>query len=134
MGAFLAGGLLAARPASANVGDKLSVAHTEVELTSAGQSLRYYAHDGLREYVGDDGKVYAITWKTPAPPSVESLLGPYLAEYQAALQKPHPSSHGFVLVKTPHVTVVKTVHARLAAGSIHLPAHMPKGTTIHDLP
>ena len=38
----------------------------------------------IKEYVGADGIVYAVTWHGPRPPDLITLLGKYFPEYSAA--------------------------------------------------
>jgi hypothetical protein len=47
----------------------------------------------IREYLGTDGKVFAVTWGGPKNPNLTQLLGNYYQEYQTALDSPtniHP--------------------------------------------
>jgi hypothetical protein len=132
-GALLLGGSLVARPAQAALGEKISEKETQALAIPAGPTLRVREHDGVREYVGDDGKVFAFRWRRAMAPDLDTLLGSYLPAYQAAVQKHRPMSRTVYVIRTPELVVSKLMHGHVVSGVAYLPAQLPKGVTVDAL-
>jgi hypothetical protein len=82
----------------------------------------------IREYVANNGQVFAVSWKGPFKPDLRNLLGPYFAAFQnapRAVQARHSRTQS--LVATPEVVVHSAGRPRAFAGIAWLPALVPAG-------
>src|SRR6185437_9065626 len=57
------------------------------QMSTLAVTFNEYAQDTqtVREYVGPDGKVYAVTWAGPKRPDLSTLIGTYFPEYSKAI-------------------------------------------------
>ena len=83
----------------------------------------------VSEYVGHSGTVFAVTWRGPTPPDVETLLGTYFKQYRVAADTGAPSPLGLHAssVRAKNVTVETAGHMGLMWGRAYLPAALPAG-------
>lgn len=137
----LAAGLAA--PAFAGLGgDATSV---EADRASLKGALRVSAKTGftmheiesssgilLHEYVGPEGKVFAVTWRGPGIPDMRQLLGSYYGLVQQAASAPHSNHHHFS-VRTPLVVVESSAHLRTFMGRAWAPALLPQSVSVSDI-
>ena len=136
----LAAGLAA--PAFAGLGgDATSV---EADRASLKGALRVSARAGftmheiesssglLHEYVGPEGKVFAVTWRGPGIPDMRKLLGSYYGQVQQAASAPHSNHHHFS-VRTPLVVVESSAHLRTFSGRAWAPALLPQSVSLNDI-
>ncbi|MBC8738516.1 DUF2844 domain-containing protein [Paraburkholderia sp. UCT31] len=85
----------------------------------------------VTEYVDGSGKVFAVTWRGPVLPNLQTLLGTYFPEYVNA-----PSSHngrGFRSADTGDLVVQSSGHMRAFTGAAYLKSLMPAGVSAADL-
>jgi hypothetical protein len=88
----------------------------------------------VSEYLTRGGEVFAITWSGAAPPDLTQLLGPYFAEYAAALTSlHHPGSKRSMRVVTPTLIVESSGHLRAYSGRAYLPALVPAGVALANI-
>src|SRR5262245_51507996 len=80
--------LASSRPARASLGGDAATIATDTERMKADHSARaeakYEVHEMrtssgivIRQYVGRDAKVFAVTWRGPFLPDMQQLLGAY---------------------------------------------------------
>lgn len=83
----------------------------------------------VNEYVGPDGKVFAVTWRGRRPPDLSVLLGSYFAQYQHAANAGGLTAHGLhhASVRGSDVVVETAGHMRDMSGRAYLPAMLPSG-------
>lgn len=94
----------------------------------------------IREYVGPDGRVFAVTWSGLAHPDLGPLLGRYEGEYRAAARQaraPEPGGREggrrALRVEGGQVIVDRWGHMRDRHGRAWLPAQLPAGVDVDDL-
>ncbi len=86
----------------------------------------------IREYVGPDGKVFAVTWHGPFAPNLQQTLGSYFDEYRAEA-KAGRQDRNHVQVLMDDLVVQVGGHMRAYSGLAYLPRAMPSGVSIGDL-
>lgn len=86
----------------------------------------------IREYVGQDGRVFAVSWHGPFGPNLRQTLGNYFDEY-AAQARAGRQDRNHVQVRTPDLVVQVGGHMRAYSGLAYLPQAIPSGVTVGDL-
>ena len=83
----------------------------------------------VNEYVGTDGRVFAVTWRGRRPPDLATLLGAYFTQYQHAANAGGLTAHGLhhASVRGSAVVVETAGHMRDMWGRAFLPAMLPSG-------
>jgi hypothetical protein len=83
----------------------------------------------VNEYVGPDGRVFAVTWRGRTPPNLATLLGAYFMQYQHAANAGGLTAHGLhhASVRGSEVVVETAGHMRDMWGRAFLPAMLPPG-------
>jgi hypothetical protein len=88
----------------------------------------------VREYLGRDGVVFAVSWSGPILPDLQRLLGTHFAEYSAALKAlTHPGLQRSVRVASSELVVESGGHMRSYAGRAYLPALIPAGVSAAEI-
>jgi hypothetical protein len=97
-------------------------AYTVARMTAAGGI-------GVNEFIGPDGKVFAVTWRGRRPPDLSVLLGSYFVQYQNAANAGVLAAHGLhhASVRGRDVRVETAGHMRDMWGRAWLPAMLPPG-------
>ena len=125
-------------------GDAASVLADAGELHGAAQSTLLTQYDvqeitndsgmRVREYLGRDGIVFAVTWSGPVVPDLKSLLGANFASYtQALAASTQPGARRSVRTASPDLVVESSGHLRAYGGRAYLPRLIPAGTSIADI-
>jgi hypothetical protein len=100
----------------------------DIQEISAGAGMR------VREYLGRDGVVFAVSWSGPVLPDLQRLLGTHFAEYTAALKAlPRPGLQRSVRVTSSDLIVESGGHLRAYAGRAYLPALIPAGVSAAEI-
>jgi hypothetical protein len=86
----------------------------------------------VREFVGTDGKVFAIAWKGPSIPNLRQILGQYFDNYVTAAQAPH-LGHNHLQIQQSDLVVEAGGHMRAFSGRAYLPAAVPSGISLGAL-
>lgn len=88
----------------------------------------------VRQYVDSAGLVFGISWQGDTLPSLDSLFGTYLTEYQNAL-KTRPKSFGrrALKVSTKNIVVEGFSRQRSQGGRAYIPANLPQGFNIEEI-
>jgi hypothetical protein len=83
----------------------------------------------VNEYVGPEGKVFAVTWRGRRPPDLSVLLGSYFGQYRDAAIAGGLTAHGLhhASVRGSDVVVETAGHMRDMWGRALLPAMVPPG-------
>jgi hypothetical protein len=86
----------------------------------------------LREYVGTDGKVFAVAWNGMVNPDLRQVLGTYYARYeQGAATAVH--NHRQLVISLPDFMFVNTGRQRAFAGRAWVPAMIPANVSTDDI-
>jgi|SRR5882672_5431510 len=105
-----------------------SLPQYEIEEITADAGMR------VREYVGRDGVVFAVSWAGPVLPDLQRLLGTHYVEYTTALAAlSRPGLHRSVRIASPGLVVESGGHLRAYAGRAYLPMLIPAGISTADL-
>ena len=88
----------------------------------------------VREFLNQDGIVFAVSWSGPVLPDLQRLLGAHYAEYAAALAAlSHPGLRRSVRVASSGLIVESGGHLRAYTGRAYLPALVPGGVSAAEL-
>lgn len=124
-------------PEASVAGDRRALVARSSSATDAGA---YRVHElvtgggTVREYVGADGVVFAVTWSGVSNPDLGRLLGAYAGEYRAAArQAPRDAGRRSRRVEGTHVVVDRWGHMRDRHGRAFLPDRLPPGVSADDL-
>jgi hypothetical protein len=81
----------------------------------------------VREYVGADGVVFAVTWNGPFLPDLRELLGQHFATLKNESARQPKAGRGQVRVAQPDVTIESGGHMRAYAGRAWINSRLPAG-------
>ncbi len=140
----LALGTLIATPALAGLGGSAdSVAADQVRLKGTvrvSAAAAYHVHEitaasgtRVREYLGTDGRVFAVAWDGPSHPDLKTLLGSYYAQFAAALTAQSQHNHRHVLIERADLVLERTVYQRSVSGRAWAPALLPRDVAATDI-
>ena len=87
----------------------------------------------VREYVGADGLVFAVSWNGPFMPDLRTLLGDQFTTMTAEAARHPRAGHSQLRVERPEVTIESTGHMRAYAGRAWLTAKLPAGFHPQDI-
>jgi hypothetical protein len=133
-------------PARASLsGDAASVLRDAEELHGTVQSSKLQQFEiqeivtdngmQVREFLTRDGIVFAVTWAGPVLPDLQRLLGAQYPVYTAALAaRDHLGLVRSVRIATSGLVVESDGHLRAFAGRAYLPAMIPAGVSVAQLP
>ena len=79
----------------------------------------------VREFVGTDGKVFAVAWNGPTVPNLRQALGRYFDAYVTEAKNKH-AGHGQLQVSQSDLVVQSGGHMRAFAGRAYLPQSIPE--------
>lgn len=132
--------------AVAGLGEKeTEIAKDQKALGLTGRKQNKLLHDSVheltqetlrvKEYVDPQGLVFAVSWKGNSHPDLTALLGPYLREYQDAIQsrKKEKGHKKIGTIVTPHLVIEKSGTLRASQGRAYVPALIPAGVSINDI-
>jgi hypothetical protein len=81
----------------------------------------------VREYVGADGVVFAVTWNGPFLPDLRELLGQHFATLRNESARQPKAGRGQILVAQPDLTIESGGHMRAYAGRAWINSRLPAG-------
>jgi hypothetical protein len=89
----------------------------------------------VREYVGPEGGVFAVTWRGRRPPDLSILLGSYFGQYHDAAVAGGLTTHGLhhASVRASGMLVETAGHMRDMWGRAMLPAMLPPGVAPSEI-
>lgn len=90
----------------------------------------------VREYIGRDGKVFAVAWSGRRLPPLDQLLGRYFPDYEAGLAKAQAArggGHGPLAVQQTGLVVETGGHMGSLIGRAWLPQALPAGVTTDQI-
>ncbi len=107
-------------------------------------TLQYDEHDltlpsgtVVHEYASRAGTVFAISWQGPLPPDLSQLLGTYFSRYTdaaSAAALARPGRQRQLSSSEPDFVVQSVAHNRSFRGKAYLPALVPEGVAVEQLP
>jgi Protein of unknown function (DUF2844) len=86
----------------------------------------------LREFVGPDGKVFAVAWNGPTMPNLRQAFGRFFDTFVAAASEKH-AGRGPLQIRRSDLIVQSGGHMRAFAGHAYLPQDIPAGVDIGEL-
>jgi hypothetical protein len=86
----------------------------------------------LREFVGSDGKVFAVAWNGPAVPNLRQAFGRYFDTYVTAAKGKH-TGHNHLQIQQDDLVVQSSGHMRAFTGRAYLLQAVPSGVNFGDL-
>ncbi len=140
-------GVLAAAAAAPTLaalgGDAASVQRDGVSMksavrvtTSSGFAVHEIATPSgtvLHEFVGTDGKVFAVAWHGLVNPDLRQVLGSYYARYEEGAASAVHRSHRQLAIALPDFMFINTGRQRAFAGRAWVPAMMPANFSTDQL-
>jgi len=135
--ALALGAQLPASPARAALGDDVSVvAADQVRLQAELKVMpgdHYTIHElalpsgvRLRNFVGDGGKVFAVSWSGGWRPNLRDVMGVHYDDFIAATRGKR-ITRGVARIALPGMVVVMGGHQRAFFGHVYLTALVPDG-------
>jgi len=85
----------------------------------------------VREYVGPDGKVFAVSWRGPFRPNLRELLGDSYETYVAAAGK--KMVRGPFNLSLPSLYIHMSGRQRAFYGRAYLPGRVPQGLSTDEI-
>ena len=86
----------------------------------------------LREYVSQQGMVFAVAWEGPLMPDLRQALGRYFDRYTGAANAKR-SGRRQVAIRESDLVVQSGGHMRSFSGRAYLPQLLPQGVTLDEL-
>jgi hypothetical protein len=86
----------------------------------------------VREFVGSDGKVFAVAWNGPTVPNLRQTFGRYFDAYVSAAKDRH-INHSLLQVRQSDLVVQSSGHMRAFMGRAYLPQAMPGGVDLEEI-
>ncbi|GGP20660.1 DUF2844 domain-containing protein [Silvimonas iriomotensis] len=86
----------------------------------------------ITEYVGTDGKVFAVSWTGPQMPDLRTLLGTYFTQVSENATVRH-AGHSANLVNTSDLVVQSGGKPLAYHGRAWVPAMLPAGVSTDDI-
>jgi hypothetical protein len=85
----------------------------------------------VREYLGNDGKVFGVAWQGPFRPDLRQLLG---VHYESFLQAAGPrAARGPVNIRLPGLVIHMSGHQRAFYGRAYLTDRVPQGLSADEI-
>jgi hypothetical protein len=95
------------------------------------QSLKLSDGSTIRQFVGIDGRVYAVAWNTRAKPRLDQLLGTHFVTYAEAGRRAMRLRAGVMhnaVVQQGDLVVESSAHLNAHVGRAYLRSLLPSGT------
>lgn len=86
----------------------------------------------VRHFVGDDGKVFAVSWSGGWRPNLRDIMGVYYDEFIAATRGKR-MARGVARIELPGMVVVMGGHQRAFFGHVYLTDLLPAGFVPGDI-
>lgn len=106
--------------------------------------LQYDEHDltlpsgtVVHEYASRSGSIFAVSWQGPQPPDLSQLLGGYFGRFTGAASAAAQAQPGLqrqLSSVQPDFVVQSRSHLRSFRGKAYLPALVPDGVDVEQLP
>jgi hypothetical protein len=87
----------------------------------------------VREYVGSDGTVFAVSWNGPFIPDLRTLLGEQFKTLTSEAARHPKAGHSQLHIDRSDVAIESTGHMRAFAGRAWIKAKLPAGFNAQDI-
>jgi hypothetical protein len=88
----------------------------------------------IKEFVGQDGSVFAVSWRGLTNPDLQTLLGHFYSDYHAAdAQVPKGRRHVRQAIETSDIVVLHAGHFPHLRGHAYIKSKLPAGWHMEDL-
>ena len=87
----------------------------------------------LREFVGTDGKVFAVSWSGPTNPDLRQVLGGYYPQFLQAAATTPGNSHRQLTITQPGLVVQNSGRMRAFSGRAWVPGMLPQNFSVADI-
>lgn len=88
----------------------------------------------VKEFIGKDGVVFAVSWQGNILPDLQTLLGVYYDQFEVIDEaRPRMITRRPVTIRTDQVVVVKAGRMRDIHGFAYLPSRLPAGVQLEEL-
>jgi hypothetical protein len=89
----------------------------------------------VREFMGADGKVFAVSWSGPVNPDLRQVLGGYYPQFAQAASAAHAAhgDHRHLNIEQPGLVVQNVGRLRAFAGRAWVPSMLPVNFPIDDI-
>jgi len=136
--------LLAYAPAArAALGDDVSaVDNDRIRMRASLRVLKHSTHDvhemataigtKVREFVGKDGKVFAVSWSGGWRPNLRDIMGSHYDRF-IANTRGHRRQRGPARIEIPGMVVFVGGYLRMSFGYAYLPDRLPAGFSLQDI-
>jgi hypothetical protein len=114
-------------------GEQVRLAATRQQSSQAGvqvQTLQWADGSSVRQYVGADGRVFAVAWSTRTKPRLDQLLGVHFAGYAEAASaemRRRPGVRHSLVVNQGDLVVEASAHGNAHVGRAYLRSLLPAG-------
>jgi hypothetical protein len=88
----------------------------------------------LHEYIGVDGRVFAVSWAGPTLPDFRALLGEYAAVMESEVRSAPVAGRGGLSISTPTFKLQSGGRARAFSGKAWIPDRLPAGFSPEVMP
>ena len=123
--------------AHAALGDDVSaVENDRIRMRASLRVLKYSTHDvhematpagtKVREFVGKDGKVFAVSWSGGWRPNLRDVMGSHYDHF-IANTRGHRRQRGPARIELPGMVVFVGGYLRISFGFVYLPDRLPTG-------
>jgi Protein of unknown function (DUF2844) len=137
-------GALAAAPAFAALGGDVASVQADgvhmkaaVRVTAANAVSIHEITDAsgtlVREFVGTDGKVFALSWQGPVNPDLRQVLGIYYPQFTQAAAATTRRDHHQLSVSQPGLVVQNSGRVRAFSGRAWVPGMLPQNFSVADI-
>ena len=96
------------------------------------QEIQTAAGIVIHEYMSDEGKVFAVSWRGPGAPDMSQLLRSYATQLAQAATRSHYNHHR-VDIETPKVVMHSGAYLRTRFGRAWAPALLPHGFSVSQI-
>jgi hypothetical protein len=87
----------------------------------------------VREYVNDNGLVFAVSWSGPFLPDLRNLLGQHFQTFTSESARRSKAGHSRVVVQQQDVTIESMGHMRAYSGRAWVNSLLPPGFNTDDI-
>jgi hypothetical protein len=87
----------------------------------------------VREYLGGDDVVFAVSWSGPFIPDLRDLLGDHFAALTAESARLPSAGRSQIIVSNPDVHIESAGHMRAYLGRAWVTSKLPAGVTPSDI-
>ncbi len=89
----------------------------------------------VKEFVSPTGIVFGVTWRGPARPDLQQLLGGYFAQFSQAArtEREHSSLRRMLRVEALELVLHSGGHARSFFGQAYVPQLLPSGVQPEEI-